>query len=176
MRTFNSGATRDDDADKLDYEGFLSPLVLKRYAEYLNQHRVQVDGGLRESDNWQKGMPLATYMKSAWRHFMDLWHHHRGWPCQADKEEAACAVLFNVMGYLHETLRSSTAIAGSTVGVIPEIRGFRPVQQGELHIHTGLGTPICSDCAHSSTKGGVCIHAEGEIANPTCFTTTGETA
>ena len=54
MRTFDTGATRDSDNDKLDYEGFLSPLVLRRYAEYLHKHRKQSDGKIRTSDNWQK--------------------------------------------------------------------------------------------------------------------------
>ena len=54
MRTFKSGATRDDDAEKFDYEGFLSPLVIRRYAEYMHGHRKQVDGKMRDSDNCQK--------------------------------------------------------------------------------------------------------------------------
>ena len=33
MRTFATGATRDTEVEKLDYEGFLSPVVLKAYAE-----------------------------------------------------------------------------------------------------------------------------------------------
>src|SRR5271157_1815692 len=79
MRTFDTGATRSAEADKLDYDGFLSPLVLERYAQYLNKHRVQADGKLRDSDNWQKGMPKSAYMKSAWRHFISLWKFHRGY-------------------------------------------------------------------------------------------------
>lgn len=101
-RTFNTGATRDSDEDKLDYEGFLSPLVLKRYAEYLHKHRYLKDGTLRDSDNWQKGMPLSSYMKSMWRHFHDAWLYHRGWPSNVNIEEALCGLIFNAMGMLHE--------------------------------------------------------------------------
>ena len=72
MRKFNTGATRDVDNDKLDFEGFLSPTVLIRYAEYMHTHRKQSDGALRDSDNWQKGIPKEVYMKSMWRHFMDV--------------------------------------------------------------------------------------------------------
>ena len=105
MRTFDTGATRHSDEGKLDYEGFLSPLVLRRVAEYMNEHRVQADGKLRDSDNWQKGIPLNAYMKSMWRHFMELWAIHRGYYGSASrKEEALCAVLFNASGYLHEML------------------------------------------------------------------------
>jgi len=39
MRTFASGATRDADDHKLDFEGFLSPFVLERYAQYMHKHQ-----------------------------------------------------------------------------------------------------------------------------------------
>ncbi|KKK53952.1 hypothetical protein LCGC14_3089650, partial [marine sediment metagenome] len=32
VRTFDSGANRSSEEGKLDFEGFLSPLVLERYA------------------------------------------------------------------------------------------------------------------------------------------------
>lgn len=112
VRTFPSGATRDLDNDKLDPEGFLSPLVLQRFAEYMHKHRMQADGSVRESDNWQKGMPLTSYMKSGWRHFMEWWRWHRGIPLKPAKprdpqdiEEVLCAMLFNVQAYLHELLK-----------------------------------------------------------------------
>lgn len=106
MRKFESGATRDNDAGKLDYEGFLSPLALERFAEYMNLNRFQADGELRDSDNWQKGIPKDAYMKSMWRHFMDVWKAHRG-VGTIPMDEALCAVLFNAMGYLHEALKCS---------------------------------------------------------------------
>jgi hypothetical protein len=112
MRQFDSGATRDTDQGKNDYEGFLSPLVIERYGNYMTKHRKQADGSLRDSDNWQKGIPKNVYMKSLWRHFMDMWFLHRGHK-RFDKQrqeditidEAICAILFNVMGYLHEYLK-----------------------------------------------------------------------
>jgi hypothetical protein len=124
MRTFDTGATRSDDAGKLDYEGFLSPLVLERYARYLNKHRVQADGKLRDSDNWQKGMGKVVYMKSAWRHFMDWWRNHRYHlsgviisPAEDDVfQDAICAVLFNTMGYLHERIKEQTRRTGRQGG------------------------------------------------------------
>ncbi|MHA1883050.1 MAG: hypothetical protein ACTSUO_08400 [Candidatus Thorarchaeota archaeon] len=105
VRRFKTGATRDSDKHKLDYEGFLSPLVLKRFGEYMNKHRVQSDGSLRDSDNWQKGIPLSAYMKSAWRHFMDWWLEHRGFESREGIEDALMGVLFNTMGYAHELLK-----------------------------------------------------------------------
>jgi len=117
MRTFESGATRDSDEEKLDYEGFISPLVLKRYAEYMHKNRIQADGKLRASDNWQKGIPVDQYMKSKLRHFMDTWLIHRGHPARAvcsDQEEVLCAELFNTMGMLHEILREQENEASQT--------------------------------------------------------------
>jgi hypothetical protein len=105
IRTFETGATRDTDLNKPDYEGFLSPIVIKRYGEYMNKHRKQSDGSFRDSDNWQKGIPKDEYMKSLFRHFMDLWSEHREFESRDGVEEALCAIIFNSMGYLHETLK-----------------------------------------------------------------------
>jgi len=107
VRNFETGATRDSEDGKFDYEGFLSPAVLHRYAAYMHEHRVQADGSLRASDNWQKGMPLDVYMKSGWRHFMDWWTKHRSEDADPkDVEDALCALMFNVMGYLHVWLQA----------------------------------------------------------------------
>lgn len=105
MRRFGTGATRNSEDGKYDYEGFFSPLVLRRRAEYMHKHRVQADGTLRDSDNWQKGIPLEVYMKSLWRHFMDVWLLHRGYNAEQDLEESLTAMSFNVEGYLHELLK-----------------------------------------------------------------------
>ncbi len=103
MRKFATGATRDTDIGKYDYEAFLSPIVLTRYAEYMHKNRVQRDGTMRDGDNWQRGIAQSVYMKSLWRHFMEAWTIHRGG--KGCIEEALCAVLFNAMGILHERLK-----------------------------------------------------------------------
>ena len=121
IRKFDTGATRDTDAEKLDFEGFISPAVLELYAEYMNRHRIQPDGAIRDSDNWQKGIPRTAYMKSLWRHFFDAWKLHRGLAA-TDRatgktitlEDALCGVLFNAMGYLHELLKGDTDGHGTT--------------------------------------------------------------
>jgi hypothetical protein len=134
MQTFETGATRDSDEDKFDYEGFLSPLVLRRYAEYMHLHRRQADGLLRDSDNWQKGIPISKYMKSLWRHFMDLWTIHRGYAAFDDKDghlltkqEVLCSVIFNSMGYLHEELKRAQcpAIPVGSIGLHGTLERFR---------------------------------------------------
>lgn len=112
VRTFDTGATRHVDDDKIDYEGHLSPLALRRYGEYMHAHRIQADGKLRTSDNWQKGIPLKEYVKSLFRHTLDTWSIWRGIPVSdvkndglVDIEEALCGVIFNAMGFLHEHLK-----------------------------------------------------------------------
>jgi len=102
MRKFETGATRDADTNKFDYEGFLSPLALERFAQYMHKNRIQEDGSTRDSDDWQKGIPLDAYMKSGFRHFFDWWKQHRGLKSPEDLEETLCAVIFNAQGYLHE--------------------------------------------------------------------------
>lgn len=116
MRVFNTGATRDAAGDKPEYAGFLSPRVLHAYGKYMHRHRYQADGSLRASDNWQKGIPMDVYEQSMWRHFFDVWSLHRGLPAYAstpDMEEALCALLFNVMGYLHEFIKERDDDKGS---------------------------------------------------------------
>jgi hypothetical protein len=115
VRQFGTGATRDLDANKLDFEGFLSPLVLERYAEHMHKARKMPDGSMRESDNWQLGIPVVAYMKSLFRHFFSVWKLHRGLPVTEvvrgetivkDLETELCAVLFNASGMLHEVLKA----------------------------------------------------------------------
>ena len=105
-RVFESGATRDTDAGKPDYEGFLSPLVIEAFGRYMSKNRLMKDGSIRDSDNWQKGIPLPAYAKSGWRHFMEWWKLHRGYEAGVNVEEAICGLLFNSMGYLHEHLKA----------------------------------------------------------------------
>lgn len=105
VRTFDTGANRDKDEGKLDFEGFLSPLVLEAFATYMNFNRSLADGSTRASDNWQKGIPVDVYVKSAWRHFFSAWRIHRGWGASETLVWALCGVLFNVQGWLHELLK-----------------------------------------------------------------------
>lgn len=112
VREFKTGATRDVDTNKYDYEGFESPLVMERFAEFMHANRLQKDGKLRDSDNWQKGIPVDAYMKSMYRHFMDVWMHHRGHSEKAKEglEVALCALRFNVNGMLHELLKTKSTL------------------------------------------------------------------
>jgi hypothetical protein len=105
MRTFETGATRDEDKDKLDYVKALSPIVLKRYVQFLREHRRQADGTFRDYDNWKKGIPIDVYHASLMRHQMELWLTLDGQGA-GDRMDLLCAILFNSMGMLHEMLLS----------------------------------------------------------------------
>lgn len=106
IREFHTGATRDTDEGKRDYEAFLSPLVIRAYGHHMMRHQVQSNGQRRESDNWQKGIPMGAYMKSMWRHFLDVWSIWRGYSSKDTLEVALCALFFNVHGMLHEHLKA----------------------------------------------------------------------
>ena len=105
MREFKTGATRDNDTEKIDFEGFLNPLVLQAFGEYMHHHRKQADGKLRDSDNWQRGIEKSVYMKSLLRHVHDLWMEHRGYKSREGIDFALGGILFNAMGYWLELLK-----------------------------------------------------------------------
>ena len=107
VREFPTGANRDSDLGKPDYEGCLSPLVLASFARYMESKTHLPNGKTRESDNWQKGMPRESYMKSLFRHFVSVWSIHRGWTDRDGLEEELNAMLFNLQGYFHETLKEA---------------------------------------------------------------------
>lgn len=103
IRTFHTGATRDTDEGKLDWEGFIHPAAMGFFVGYMHKHRHQADGTLRDADNWQKGIPRKQYMKSLVRHVWDLW---TVWRTEPEMEltiiDLLCAIMFNVQGLLLE--------------------------------------------------------------------------
>lgn len=107
MRNFSTGATRNVDTSKPDYEAFLSPLVMEAYGKFMHFNRELDNGKLRSGDNWQQGIPYESYMKSGWRHFLDWWKYHRGWSnlMETTITFALLSVIFNASGYLHEILK-----------------------------------------------------------------------
>lgn len=109
LKAYDTGAYRDADTGKVDFEGHLCPLTLEAYGEWLDTKRTMSDGSRRAADNWQLGMSSADYMRSLWRHFLQLWKLHRGHPVYKNgkpvtKREAACAILFNTFGYLRNVI------------------------------------------------------------------------
>lgn len=116
VRTFESGAFRDTDGDKLQFSRSLSPIVLIRYTEFISKHN-STKAGKRREDNWKKGFPREAYMESKFRHFMETWLIQDGLKDYPDLDpkciedialeeliESLCAELFNTQGFLHVLL------------------------------------------------------------------------
>jgi len=105
-REFATGATRDTSENKNEYSGFLSPLVIEMFGNYMTKHRIQSDGSVRSASNWKKGMPLDVYIESMFRHFLDLWKEHEGYKSRDGIEDALCGLYFNIQGYMHEYIKA----------------------------------------------------------------------
>lgn len=120
---YSTGAKREDADDKIDYEGFMSPLVVEAFAEYMHFNRYMPDGTKRDSDNWQEGMPYNHLMKSLWRHFFDVWKEHRGWKSKEGIVWACCGVLFNVSCYLNQVLLNNPTIMEKSLRDAEKRRG-----------------------------------------------------
>jgi len=113
IRKFESGATRSSAAGKPEYAGYLSPRVIEAFGRYMFEHQLQADGTVRDCRNWQKGIPLESYMQSMFRHFMEVWLHYEAF--RGDSEHirqneqeiiaSLMALLFNVQGMSHEIMR-----------------------------------------------------------------------
>lgn len=110
IRTFPTGATRNSEDGKFDYEGFFDPEVVVEFARYMHSHRKLEDGALRASDNWQKGIPTDAYRRSLMRHVIDVWMYYRGHSMPSGETNplrALSGVLFNTMGLMRAELNSS---------------------------------------------------------------------
>lgn len=110
IRTFAGGATRDTLSNKPSYVKALSPIVLRRYVEYIGKHRVQADGSLRDWDNWKQGMPQDVYLDGLGRHFLAVWLLLDGFDAFDNHgpvilEDSLCGIIFNAQGILDRILK-----------------------------------------------------------------------
>lgn len=120
MVAFGTGATRSDATAKPDFSGYISPLAMILFGEYMLRHQVQADGELRAANNWKRGMPIERYVSSLSRHIRDF---SEAWDKLAlDQvagaememtmvalEEAWGGVQFNVQGFGHEWVKMRDA-------------------------------------------------------------------
>lgn len=94
---FKSGAVRDSQEGKPNFLECLSPFAIYRYGRYMTRASSKYG-----TDNWTKGIPQASYLASLERHLlklkMDFKYGHQMEP----GVDHASAILFNIMGYLHE--------------------------------------------------------------------------
>lgn len=101
MRKFETGATRDVDVNKIPFKAFLSPFAMEQFGLYMNRHREQADGSMRAPDNWKLGIPIPVYEDSLLRHAHEFHKQIEMGDVNAAME-AACAIMFNVQGWMHE--------------------------------------------------------------------------
>ncbi len=110
-RLFATGATRNNDPERVDWVRMMSLSALFEYADYMRRHRKQADGALREFDNWKGqdgkgGFPKHEIVESLVRHTLDLAALESGVEPmrKCEEKEACCAIIFNAMAYLHTIL------------------------------------------------------------------------
>lgn len=114
-RIFKTGANRNSDWGKYDYEGFSNPIVEYSFAKYMHHHRKLEDGSLRNSDNWQKGIPEKELMKSLIRHVQDIKLIYRGFEILEDgkivsMEHAINGAKFNLNALMLDLLKDNKKI------------------------------------------------------------------
>jgi hypothetical protein len=112
-KTYDSGAIRSDDGDKIDPEASLSPLAVLMYCEYMKKHTLLPDGSKRLFDNWQQGFPKDRLIKSLLRHSLDLWLYQRDFAGAAveSEDDALSAIFFNVQTLMHQRMKEKLSKA-----------------------------------------------------------------
>ena len=108
MRKWDTGANRNIADGKLEFARFLSPLVLKRFCEYMEKHRHLENGDVREPDNWKNlfgDNHEQVCLDSLARHFLDLWLETEGGKGREEKQDTLCAIMFNSMAILYKILK-----------------------------------------------------------------------
>jgi hypothetical protein len=160
MSGFQTGATRSTDTGKVDYEGHLNPEVLALFGEYMNRCKVQRDGKIRTSDNWQSGIPVFRYVKSFVRHSFEFWRMWRGVKVvnvDTDQyftvQDVLCAIMFNVMGILYELNRNDPAMLRATQ-VHDSTRKF--FEEGKSSATTAPDTKLINGSYRAGTTNPVC--------------------
>lgn len=125
IRTFATGANRNQDKSKHDFDGFLSPLFLEAFGTYMHFNRLLDDGSVRDSDNWQKGIPLDVYRKSGWRHWLDVVRVMQGYSIGENLIWAACGLVFNLQGIIVESIKKNPGLLDACLADMERKRNLR---------------------------------------------------
>jgi len=96
ITVFSSGAIRDSQDNKENYIESISWLALKRYAEYMQRKSSKY--GI---NNWIRGIPSESYMKSCLRHIQKFLAEWQYGICD-ERDDHLSAALFNILGLMHE--------------------------------------------------------------------------
>lgn len=96
VTNFESGAIRDTQEGKPNFYECMSPFAMWRYGLYMEK-AAQKYG----PDNWTKGIPIESYIKSLERHLLQLKMELKYGYIMEDTDHAS-AVMFNIMGLIHQ--------------------------------------------------------------------------
>lgn len=97
IRTFESGAIRDNEKDKEDYIETISWVAFRRYAQYMTSKKNLYGAG-----NFKLGIDKSSYERSLMRHITKYFiNKYEKGNLEKDQDHLA-AILFNVFGIIHE--------------------------------------------------------------------------
>lgn len=142
VTTFPTGAIRDSQENKFDLAEYLSPLVIARFAEYMQKNARKYGAG-----NWRKGIPESSALQSKRRHSLLVDLGEYGVELEPETDHL-CGELFNVMVKLHEeevaklrSLKPGDKIYGYTLGSFDEdkCRKHSTDEWNKSQIDRGLG-------------------------------------
>lgn len=91
MNKTDSGMYRENKSERLNYLSYITPEVLERYAKHMKIGEIKHGRG-----NFKMGgYPMEEYLESLMRHLIALWSGD-------GTEDHASAIMFNIIGYMHE--------------------------------------------------------------------------
>lgn len=104
---FETGGMREPHGDRAR-PNLLSPLVLRRLAEHM------AEGASKYAErNWEKGLPLSSFIDSAQRHLYDL---QEG----LTDEDHAVAMLWNIHGFIHTRIMIARGLLPEELDDMPD--------------------------------------------------------
>lgn len=102
MRSFKSGAIRDDDNTKPDFIETVSWTAFRKFGEYMTSKKTRYGQG-----NFKKGIPIESYEQSLVRHLQKYLENKYEGGTQELNEDHLSAMIFNIFGILHEQERKN---------------------------------------------------------------------
>jgi len=100
IRSWSTGAIRDNDSTKPDYIETVSWSAFRRFGEYMTSKKQKYGSG-----NFKKGIPVESYEQSLVRHLQKYLENKYEQGTDEVAEDHLCAMIFNINGILHEEER-----------------------------------------------------------------------
>ena len=97
MRSFKTGAVRDDEDGKPDFVETISWTAFNRYAVYMTGKKSKYGHG-----NFKKGIDIDAYERSMMRHIDKYFRNKYEGGTDEPGEDHLSAIVFNVLGIMHE--------------------------------------------------------------------------